>query len=88
MLVLNLRLGVKKTGCSGFAYVIDYADEVADGDYVFVRRAAGFAAVAVERIAADGDRLVVRGPLTVDDEIAVSGVAAIKGAWMGIGGGE
>lgn len=59
-----------------------------DGDYVFVRRAAGFAAVAVERIAADGDRLVVRGPLTVDDEIAVSGVAAIKGAWMGIGGGE
>ncbi|HDP88806.1 MAG TPA: efflux RND transporter periplasmic adaptor subunit [Thioalkalivibrio sp.] len=60
----------------------------ADGDYVFVRRAAGFAAVAVERIAADGERLVVRGPLTLDDAIAVSGAAAIKGAWMGIGGGE
>lgn len=32
---LGLRLGVKKTGCSGFAYVIDYADEIGDGDHVF-----------------------------------------------------
>ena len=24
---LGLRVGVKKTGCSGWAYVIDYADE-------------------------------------------------------------
>ena len=23
---LGLRLGVKKTGCSGFAYIVDYAD--------------------------------------------------------------
>ncbi len=32
---IGLRLGVRKTGCSGFAYVIDYADEVADQDLVF-----------------------------------------------------
>ena len=32
---LGLRLGVKQTGCSGFAYVIDYADEVTDEDVVF-----------------------------------------------------
>ena len=24
---VGLRLGVRKTGCSGFAYVINYADE-------------------------------------------------------------
>ena len=59
-----------------------------DSDFVFVRRAAGFAPLPVERIGADGGELVVRGPLAADDEIAVSGVAAIKGAWMGIGGGE
>jgi iron-sulfur cluster assembly protein len=32
---LGLRLGVRKTGCSGFAYVVNYADEQAQADHVF-----------------------------------------------------
>lgn len=32
---LGLRLGVKQAGCSGFAYVVDYADELEKGDLVF-----------------------------------------------------
>ncbi|MDP7041074.1 MAG: iron-sulfur cluster assembly accessory protein, partial [Gammaproteobacteria bacterium] len=32
---VGLRLGIKKTGCSGFAYVINYADEVGPEDIVF-----------------------------------------------------
>jgi iron-sulfur cluster assembly protein len=31
---LGLRLGVKKAGCSGYAYVVDYADELAETDTV------------------------------------------------------
>ena len=32
---LGLRLGVTKTGCSGYSYVINYADEITDTDVVF-----------------------------------------------------
>ncbi len=32
---LALRIGVKKVGCSGFAYTFDYADEVRVGDQMF-----------------------------------------------------
>jgi iron-sulfur cluster assembly protein len=35
---LGLRLGVRKTGCSGFAYVINYADEAQADDVVFEDR--------------------------------------------------
>lgn len=32
---VGLRLGVRKSGCSGFAYTMDYADAVASDDVVF-----------------------------------------------------
>ena len=32
---LGLRLAVKKTGCSGFAYVVDLEDTIDEGDRVF-----------------------------------------------------
>jgi iron-sulfur cluster assembly protein len=35
---VGLRLGIKKTGCSGYAYVVNYADDVASNDVVFEDR--------------------------------------------------
>ena len=32
---IGLRLGVRKTGCSGFAYVVNYADQAQPEDVVF-----------------------------------------------------
>jgi iron-sulfur cluster assembly protein len=32
---IGLRIGTKKSGCTGYAYVVDYADDLDDGDQVF-----------------------------------------------------
>ncbi|HVP32868.1 MAG TPA: iron-sulfur cluster assembly protein IscA [Steroidobacteraceae bacterium] len=32
---IGLRLGIRKTGCSGFAYVVNYAESQQPGDTVF-----------------------------------------------------
>lgn len=35
---VGLRLGITKTGCSGYSYVINYADEIGGDDIVFEDR--------------------------------------------------
>ena len=35
---IGLRLGVKTSGCSGMAYILEFADEVQAGDTVFEDR--------------------------------------------------
>jgi len=35
---IGLRIGIKKTGCNGFAYVVNYADDVHEDDQVFEDR--------------------------------------------------
>ena len=32
---VGLRVAVQKTGCSGYAYIVNYADEIGDSDIVF-----------------------------------------------------
>ncbi|MCG7937187.1 MAG: iron-sulfur cluster assembly protein IscA, partial [Candidatus Thiodiazotropha taylori] len=32
---IGLRLATKKSGCTGFAYVVDYAEQVDADDHVF-----------------------------------------------------
>jgi iron-sulfur cluster assembly protein len=35
---IGLRLGITKTGCSGYSYVINYAEELNESDVVFEDR--------------------------------------------------
>ncbi|MCU7960266.1 MAG: iron-sulfur cluster assembly protein IscA [gamma proteobacterium symbiont of Bathyaustriella thionipta] len=32
---IGIKLGVKTTGCSGMAYVVEFADQLEEGDVVF-----------------------------------------------------
>jgi iron-sulfur cluster assembly protein len=35
---VGLRLGIKRTGCSGYAYVVNYAEEIGPNDTVYEDR--------------------------------------------------
>ena len=50
--------------------------------YLFVRTADGFEARPVTVVASAGQRVRVQGPLKDGEQIAVSGVVALKGAWL------
>jgi iron-sulfur cluster assembly protein len=54
---LGLRVGVKKVGCSGFAYTFDYADEVREGDQLFESHNAKVVTDANSLSFLDGSRL-------------------------------
>ena len=55
---LGLRVGIKKSGCSGYAYALDYADAAGPDDAVFQSHGA---TVVVAR-----DHLAMLDGLTVD----------------------
>jgi iron-sulfur cluster assembly protein len=54
----GLRVGIKTTGCSGFAYVVDITDEVADDDRVFESHGV--------KVIIDGDSLSYLDGTTID----------------------
>jgi len=54
---LGLRVGVKKVGCSGFAYTFDYADEVHAGDRLFESHDASVVVDAASLAFLNGSRI-------------------------------
>jgi iron-sulfur cluster assembly protein len=54
---VGLRVGVKKVGCSGFAYTFEYADEVRPGDRSFEAHEAKVVVDAETLSFLDGSRL-------------------------------
>ena len=53
----GLRVGVKKVGCSGFAYTFEFADEILPGDSVFESHQATVVVAAEILPLLDGSRL-------------------------------
>ncbi len=54
---LGLRVGIKKVGCSGFAYTFDYADELRPGDQLFEAHGAKLVVDAKTKDFLDGSTL-------------------------------
>jgi cobalt-zinc-cadmium efflux system membrane fusion protein len=50
--------------------------------YLFIRSADGFEARPVQIAARAGQRVRVQGPVKAGEQVAVSGVVALKGAWL------
>ena len=79
--VLSVEL---PAGATSGAWELPLSAVAHDGKqaYVFVRTADGFDARAVLVSASAGQRVQIQGPVKAGEEIAVSGVVALKGAWM------
>ncbi len=54
---LGLRLGVKTTGCSGLAYVLEFVDELQEGDEVFNNNGVNVIVDAKSLVYLDGTEL-------------------------------
>lgn len=79
------RIGFLSTGES--AWEIPYSGLVRRGEQtsVFVTTAGGFRLVPVRLVAEDQDHVVVSGPITDQDEIAIGGISALRGILSGLG---
>ena len=78
---LTVELPVAATAC---AWDLPLSSVAHDGDqaYVFVRTPDGFEARPVKVSASAGQRVRIQGPVKAGEEVAVSGVVALKGAWL------
>jgi iron-sulfur cluster assembly protein len=54
---LGLRVGIKTTGCSGLAYVLEFVDELQEGDEVFEEKGVKLIVDAKSLVYIDGTEL-------------------------------
>jgi RND family efflux transporter MFP subunit len=84
------ELPVNGKSGSGEAWEVPLASVAHDGNqaYVFMRTADGFEARPVTVLASAGQTVQVQGRLKAGEQVATSGVVALKGAWLEGKGGK
>lgn len=82
---LRWQGGAARDGTTVFSVPAAAVVQQGGKQYVFVRQPQGFLATPVTTGAGSGSELLVTSGLKAGDEVAVQGVAAIKGAWLGLG---
>lgn len=88
---LNQNVSARLDGLSGLKQwrVPSRAVVRAQGQYwVFVERPGGFEPEAVRLLSQSAQSAAVDGPFSGQERVVVEGVAALKAAWQGMGGGE
>lgn len=51
---IGLKVGVKRSGCSGYAYVVDYAEGIGDDEEVVESRGVKLVVASADRALLDG----------------------------------
>lgn len=88
---LNQNVAVRLEGLAGLKQwrVPSRAVVRAQGQHwVFVERPGGFEPEPVQVLSQSAQSTAVDGPFSGQERVAVEGVAALKAAWQGMGGGE
>lgn len=86
--VLVTALAPASTQAPGWDVPLGALAHLGKQAYVFVRTRDGFEARRVQELSSAGQRVRVAGPLAAGDAVAVTGVVALKGSWLGEKGGE
>lgn len=81
---------VPSAAATGWALPLKAVTRQDGRSWVFVRSARGFVATPVTVLASNADSVQVSGALQPGQELAASGIAALKAAWLGVakGAGE
>ncbi|HSH28336.1 MAG TPA: efflux RND transporter periplasmic adaptor subunit [Thiohalobacter sp.] len=86
--LVNVRI-TSGTHASGLSVPASALFQHSGRDYIFVRSDRGFIAMPVEVSGRYHNSVTLRSvDLRTDSRVAVSGIAALKAAWLGMGGGE
>lgn len=75
----------RRAGSAAYSVPAAAVVQLGGKQYVFVRQAQGFLATPVVVAPGGGNEVLVTSGLKTGDEVVVQGVAAVKGAWLGLG---